>query len=110
MGLKSKIKPMDFDDFDISNYDMIFIGTPIWARKQVPAINAFISKMGFRDRNIVLFATMGGDNYITAIQTMTNKIESNGGRILDSFGIKTGGVKDGIIIEKAKELANKHLH
>ncbi|MFA5772314.1 MAG: flavodoxin [Thermoplasmata archaeon] len=107
MGLKSKIKPINFD---ISDYDAIYLGTPIWGRKQVPAINAFISSVNFRNRNVILFATMGGDNYTVAIKTMTNKIEADGGKVLESFAIKTGDVKDEVIIEKAKELASKYLH
>lgn len=107
MGLKSKIKPINFD---ISDYDVIYLGTPIWGRKQAPAINTFMSKTDFRNRNVILFATMGGDNYTVAIKTMTNKIEADGGKVLESFAIKTGDVKDEVIIEKAKELASKYLH
>lgn len=35
-----KIKPIDKD---LNEYDEIFIGTPIWNRKGVPAINAFLA-------------------------------------------------------------------
>ena len=42
-GVKTKLK----DDFSqqMDGYDMIYIGTPIWAAKQAPAVSSFMAKL-----------------------------------------------------------------
>ena len=47
MNIIPKIKPIDKD---INEYDEIIIGTPIWNRKGVPAINAFLKDSGIEKR------------------------------------------------------------
>ncbi|MCX7837158.1 MAG: NAD(P)H-dependent oxidoreductase [candidate division WOR-3 bacterium] len=104
-GKGSKIKPMDFN---LTNYDLIFLGTPVWAFKPAPAINAFISKADFKDKKIILFVTMGGVGGKSAIKTLINIIESKGGKVINSFAIKTGGVEEKEIIEKGNEIGREY--
>ena len=52
-----KIKPVDFS---LKEYDRIFVGSPVWGGRQVPAINTFISNADFTDKEVVVFVTMGG--------------------------------------------------
>ncbi|GEM_PF-2018143 len=43
-------------DFSVNNYDLLFIGTPVWADKYTPAIGSFITEHNFNNKKVVLFA------------------------------------------------------
>jgi len=47
------------DDLNLDGYDTLIIGTPIWARSYVPAINTFLSDYGIKDKNIFIFTLHG---------------------------------------------------
>ena len=83
----SDIKPMDFN---LEGYDLIFLGSPVWALKPAPAVNAFVSKANFKNKKVVLFFTMGGTNYKKAADILTKTIEEKGGIVKSSFGIQSG--------------------
>lgn len=48
-------------EIDLSSYDVIFIGTPVWAGRHAPAINTFLSSKKIKDKDIVLFCSYKGD-------------------------------------------------
>lgn len=47
-------------DIDISGYDVIFIGYPVWWYVAPTVINSFLEAYDFSGKKIVLFATSGG--------------------------------------------------
>jgi len=104
-GASSEIKTMDFD---IHNYDLVFIGTPVWAFKPTPQINAFISKADFKDKKVIIFVTMGGTGDKSTIKALVNAIKSKGGKVINSFAIRTGGVRSEKIIEKGEEIGRQY--
>jgi flavodoxin len=106
-GKCSRIKPLDLN---LNNYDLIFLGTPVWALRPTPAINALISKVDFKGRDIVLFVTMGGFGGKRVIKIMEDKIRAKEGKVIDFFIIKTGGVKTEDIIKKGEEIGRQFLH
>ena len=82
----SSIKPVELK---IEDYDRVFLGSPAWAAKPVPAINAFIKNTNFANKEVIAFFTMGGKSYEKAARNITPKIESSSGRVIGSFGITT---------------------
>jgi len=46
----------------IQDYDMIVIGSPVWARKFTSTIRTFLAKNNFSNKMVALFATSKGDN------------------------------------------------
>ena len=46
-------------DIDISKYDEIFIGYPIWWYTAPTIINTFLEAYDFSNKNIILWATSG---------------------------------------------------
>lgn len=42
------------------NYDIIFIGTPVWAYTFTPAIRSFLASYPLKGKKIALFCTHGG--------------------------------------------------
>lgn len=39
------------------NYDLVIIGTPIWAGKEVPAVKSYVAKFKKEIKNLVVFST-----------------------------------------------------
>lgn len=66
-----EIKPINKD---ISFYDEIFIGTPIWNSKGVPAINTFLKDDSVCKKVTGLIITSGGGNIDKCLKGLENKI------------------------------------
>lgn len=50
------------DDFPISDYDIIFLGFPIWWGSAPTIVNTFLEQHDFSNKKIILFATSGGSS------------------------------------------------
>ena len=48
---------------DISAYDTILVGSPIWWYIAPTIINTFLESYDFSGKNIILFATSGGSGF-----------------------------------------------
>ena len=48
------------DDFDISKYDKILVGYPIWWYTAPTIINTFLEAYNFKGKEITIWATSGG--------------------------------------------------
>lgn len=44
-------------NIDFNEYDLIFIGTPVWAYSYSPPLNTFFEKYKIQDKNVVIFCT-----------------------------------------------------
>ncbi|MDD1677156.1 MAG: ArsR family transcriptional regulator [Methanomicrobiales archaeon] len=52
---------IDPETINVSSYDLIVIGTPVWAFRATPVINAAVAALkGFEGKKAVIFATCGG--------------------------------------------------
>ena len=58
MKKKPKLEPFDINPLD---YDLIFIGSPVWAWRQSPPINSFLKKFDLSGKKIALWMCAGGD-------------------------------------------------
>ena len=47
---------------DADNYDVIYIGFPVWWYTAPTIINTFIETYGFKDKTVIFFATSGGSS------------------------------------------------
>ena len=45
-----------------ADYDMIFLGTPVWAGDFAPAVRSFLSQAKLADKKVALFCAHGGDD------------------------------------------------
>ena len=94
---KTEIYP---DNIDLTDYDVVYIGTPTWASNPAPAIITLIDKLNLKNKDLILFTTMsnsGGDN---SLKRMEEKIKIRGGRVIESFDIKT---KDKSLIQLQRD-------
>ncbi len=58
------------DPVDISKYDTVFIGFPIWWYIAPTIINSFLEAHDFNRKKIVLFATSGGSGFGKAVENL----------------------------------------
>ena len=69
--MKKGIKPALADtDAGIENYDVIFVGFPIWWYVAPTIINSFLEAYDFSGKKVVLFATSGGSGFGKAVQSL----------------------------------------
>jgi flavodoxin len=72
-----EIEPIDPETIDVAPYDLLVIGTPVWAWKATPATNAGIEALdGCAGKKAVIFATCGsqpGDTLLIMEKALTGK-------------------------------------
>ena len=95
-ALREKNTGIEYEKVNLKDYDIVYIGTPVWASKPAPAILEFIRENDFRGVKVVTFATMGSSGDETTINYMNHRIISGGGKIKKSFSIavKNNDIKE----------------
>jgi len=63
-------------DIDISGYDVIFVGFPIWYYCEPLVIDSFLDTYDFSGKTVVLFATSGGSAFGKTAEKLTAKYPS----------------------------------
>jgi len=87
LGLKSKIIPMDFE---LNSCKNIFLGVQIWAGKTPPAVNRYMSKVCFKNKEVWLFITKSDEKVPQKyIDSITKRIEKKGGKVMSNISITT---------------------
>ena len=71
MNYIPKLKPLDKD---VSKYDEIVLGSPIWNGKGVPAINAFLADKDAAAKVTSLFFLSGGGDVKKGLEAITKKL------------------------------------
>ena len=64
------------DDAHIRDYDVIFLGFPIWWYVAPTIINTFLEKNNFSGKKIVLFATSGGSGFGRTVENIRQSVAS----------------------------------
>ncbi len=88
---KTEISPKRVD---VSDYDVIYFGTPVWSGKPSPAIITIIDRCDLRGKDVVLFATMTSSGAKASLDRMEEKVKARGGRVIERFCLKTKGKSD----------------
>jgi flavodoxin len=78
---KEACDPINPEIIDVSLYDLIVIGTPVWAWKATPVINGAIAALkGSEGKKAVIFATCGSSAKDT-LPIMKSALEKKGVRV-----------------------------
>lgn len=84
---KSFRPPIKDRNADISGYDVIFLGFPIWWYVAPTIINTFLESYDFSGKTIILFATSGGSGFGKTVKELTKSVSSSAtikeGRLLN---------------------------
>lgn len=74
-------------DANIAEYDVIFVGFPIWWYVAPTIINTFLEKYDFSGKKIVLFATSGGSGFGNTVAELKGSVSESAelieGRLLN---------------------------
>ena len=86
---KTDISPAKLD---LTDYDLIYIGTPTWAGKPTPAIITLIDNCNWAGKDVILFTTMTKDGSEgTTLERLDEKVSIRGARVVESFSLNTKG-------------------
>lgn len=90
---RAQIAPVHFD---LKEYDLVCVGTPVWAFAPVPAINTFFDQCsGLAKKSVVLFATYGsGTGMMRCLDYMQKILVQKGAETFKRFYIQQGKVND----------------
>jgi NAD(P)H-dependent FMN reductase len=94
-------------NFDLSGYDLICFGTPVWAFGPTPAMNTYLADCsGLEGKEIILFATYGsGAGKERCLNYMQNILAQKGAKGFKRFSIQQFKVNDKeFVLEKIKEI------
>lgn len=68
-----ELEPVDFNP---ENYDLIILGTPVWAANYTPALRSFLEKFDLSGKKIALFCSHEGGSGLT-ITNLKNKLRTS---------------------------------
>jgi len=99
----SKEVPVEIKDLE--TYDLIFLGSPVWAFSPVPAISSFVKHTeGWKGKKVFLFLTFGsGAGRRRAERVLSRLVEKQGGEVISVLQIKGKLMK---MPERIKERVN----
>jgi flavodoxin len=93
-AMKEECDPIEPETIDVSLSDLIVIGTPVWAFKATPAINAAIAAMkGCNGKKAVIFATCGSSAKDT-LPIMKKALEAKGVTVIGQIVLTQKDIGD----------------
>lgn len=108
-GKRAKLQE---ERFDLSGYDLVCLGTPVWAFAPTPAINTYLDKVQNLDgKDAVCFVTYAsGAGVKRCTNTMIEKLKQKGAFKISDFSIQQGKVNNTGFVEKAIEEALQEIN
>ena len=61
----------------VENYDVIYLGFPVWWYVAPTVVNTFLEKYDFSDKKIIIFATSGGSGFGGTIENLKGSVDSS---------------------------------
>lgn len=99
----------DPESIHVDDYDVIYIGTPVWAGSTAPAIYSIMARTDFKNKKVVLFNTMNDKGGYKSIKEMKRLVKENNGKIAGLFSIVASGGHTNIIIRSKQALKDLNL-
>ena len=86
--------PIAPDRIDVSSDNVIVIGTPVWAGRATPAINAAVAALqSCAGKKAVIFATCGGNEGET-LPLLKKALEARGVTVAGEFAFNRNAMRD----------------
>ena len=107
-GVKTKLK--DNYSQQMNGFDMIYIGTPIWAAKPVPAVNSFLAGIVPDGKRFFVFTVQAGPADGTpnkAAQKIAGRLKAKGAAEVEAASFKGADIGKSITGEQAKKLVDE---
>jgi flavodoxin len=74
--MRKKLTEIEFSK-TVDNYDLLIIGSPVWADGITPAIRTYIHQNNLSTKKIACFVTLKGNNPEKALDSMEEAILPN---------------------------------
>jgi len=107
-AMKKKLTEINDIEKDPVNYDLVIIGTPVWAWDATPAIRAYIAQTRGRIKNAAYFITSGStkpEKIISYLEEITQK------KAVASAGFNAAELKnDKVYEEKINAFSEKTIN
>jgi flavodoxin len=106
--------PIDPVVYDLIDYDLVFIGSPIWWYRPAPPLWTFVKNNDFTGKKVVLYNTFNSRFKQEYIDEFSNLISGNGGKMVSHIYIRKGRAipllqKDGnYVMRKTRKLLEIH--
>jgi len=80
-GKKSRLKENPAQD--MNGYERIYVGSPIWASRTVPAVNTFLCALKAADKDIILFTVQADPNTapLKGVQKIAKRLQERGANV-----------------------------
>jgi flavodoxin len=82
-GVRPEIKPLTAD---LANYDVVFLGYPIWFGTYAPPVAAFLEQVDLSGKKVVPFCTFGSGGLDSSVKDLTEKQPK--AEILPGYGVR----------------------
>ena len=98
-SLKKGIAEIDEPDKDPSEYDLVIVGTPVWAGRMSSPVRGYLTKTMESMGKVAFFSTFKASGGDSAIQEMSELIEKN--PIATAF-IKAKSISNGTYMDDVR--------
>lgn len=108
--LRSEV-PLLNTDFDVSKYNCIIIGTPVWSASVASPVNSYMEDIkGMEKKKVTSFVTMAMLGGSMASGWISRRVNARGGKYLTGIKLSKQDLSDGEILSaRVAELAEKIL-
>lgn len=94
-AMKDMQDPIEQKKIDVAGYDMIVVGSPVWAGKPTPAISAAIDAIrGCEGKRAIIFSTCGSQPGQT-VGIIKKRLETKGIKVIGVHVFTQKDLKDG---------------
>lgn len=94
-AMKDAQDPIEQKKIDVAGYDLIILGTPVWAGKPTPAVNAAITTLkGYESKKAIVVVTCKSQPGQTA-GIIRKRLETMGMKVIGVFVFTAADLKDG---------------
>jgi flavodoxin len=110
-AIREESDPIEPESIDVSASDLVVIGTPVWAFKATPAVNAAIAALkGCDGKKAVIFATCGSSAKDT-LPILEKALEAKGVSVVGQFVITRKEIGEGqkvkVLIDSIKAVKTR---
>jgi len=102
---KKRAELQDGINFDARNYDLLLLGSPIWAFAPTPAVNTYLDNLsGLEGKRAIMLITSGsGTGVKNCFKNIRASLENKGVSKIDEINIPNKNMKDENFIKSALE-------
>ncbi len=108
---EQRLSIIEPETIDLSPYELIFLGSPIWWYRPAVPLWTFVEKNDFQGKRIVLFNTFNSQFKADNIVEFQKLVEQKGGAFLDHIYVRRGRVYNQIdreeLLTQVRDLLRK---